>query len=321
VNTDLSIIIVAYHCRDDLARCLEALGAGAGDLRAETIVVDNASDDGTAEMVRERFPEVRLIANTTNRGFAAANNQGLAVASGRHILFLNPDTRPAEGALAVLVRTLDADADLGAVGPQLQNPDGSVQPSVRTDPTLAALLHQYTPLRLLRVLAPAYDRYKRRDLDFRSAADIDTLMGAALCVPRRVLDEVGPMDERFFVYYDDADLCLRIRQAGYRVRFEPAACIIHVGGVSAEHAASSVLYLRSLYRFLYKHHGRVRGCLMVNALRVGLWLREALQLLVEASAALVLLLVGRLDRARRRARRARRAVRYLCLDHWRTLFV
>jgi len=321
VKPDLSIIIVAYHCRDDLARSLASLRPSPASASTEIIVVDNASGDGTAEMVRERFPEVRLIPNAENRGFAAANNQGLAVASGRHVLFLNPDTRPAEGALAVLVRTLDADAGLGAVGPQLLNPDGSVQPSVRTDPTPAALLHQYTPLRLLRVLAPAYHRYKRRDFDFASAADVDTLMGAALCVPRRVLDEVGPMDERFFVYQDDADLCLRIRQAGYRVRFEPAARITHVGGVSAEHAASSVLYLRSLYRFLYKHHGRVKGWGMVNALRVGLWLREALQVLVEASAALVLLLVGRLDRARRRARRARRAVRYLCLDHWRTLFV
>ncbi|MFO8013082.1 MAG: glycosyltransferase family 2 protein [Phycisphaerae bacterium] len=321
MNPDLSIIIVAYHCCDDLARCLECLPAAAGDLATETIVVDNASGDGTVEMVRERFPEVHLIANAENRGFAAANNQGLAVSSGRHVLFLNPDTRPAEGALAVLVRTLDADAELGAVGPQLLNEDGSVQPSVRTDPTLASLLHQYTPLRLLRVLAPAYHRYKRRDMDFGSAADVDTLMGAALCVPRGVLDEVGPMDERFFVYHDDADLCLRIRQAGYRVRFEPAARITHVGGVSAGHAASGVLYLRSLYRFLYKHHGPLKGGLMVTAVRVGLFVREALQLPLSGLAALALLLAGRADRARRHGRRAVRALRHVCCDAWRTLFV
>jgi GT2 family glycosyltransferase len=321
VNPDLSIIIVAYHCRDDLARCLECIPAAGGDLEAETVVVDNASGDGTVEMVRERFPEVHLIANAENHGFAAANNQGLAVSSGRHVLFLNPDTRAEEGALAVLVRTLDADGGLGAVGPQLLNEDGSVQPSVRTDPTVAALLHQYTPLRLLRILAPAYHRYKRRDMGFRSAADVDTLMGAALCVPRRVLDEVGPMDERFFVYHDDADLCLRIRQAGYRVRFEPSARITHVGGVSAGHAASGVLYLRSLYRFLYKHHGPLKGALMVTAVRVGLFVREALQLPFSALAALALLLVGRTDRARRHGRRAVRALRHLCCDAWRTLFV
>jgi len=321
VNPDLSIIIVAYHCRDDLARCLGCVPAGAGGLRTETLVVDNASGDGTAGMVRERFPQVHLIANRTNRGFAAANNQALAVASGRHVLFLNPDTRPAEGALAVLVRTLDEDPGLGAVGPQLLNPDGSIQPSVRTDPTFAALLHQYTPLRLLRVLAPAYRRYKRRDLDFATAADVDTLMGAALCVPRRVLDEVGPMDERFFVYHEEADLCLRIRQARYRVRFEPAARVTHVGGVSAGRAAANVLYLRSLYRFLYKHHGRAKGWCMVNTLWAGLFLREALQLPFEALAAIALLLVGRTDRARRRGRRAGQALRYLCWDAWRTLFV
>ncbi|MEA3367743.1 MAG: glycosyltransferase, partial [Planctomycetota bacterium] len=117
MNPDLSIIIVAYHCRDDLARCLECVPAGAGGLRTETIVVDNASGDGTADMVRERFPQVHLIANRTNRGFAAANNQALAVSSGRHVLFLNPDTRPADGALVVLVRTLDEDP-----GPRRRRP-------------------------------------------------------------------------------------------------------------------------------------------------------------------------------------------------------
>jgi len=321
MTPDLSILIVGYRCRDDLARCLASLPDAADGIATEVVVVDNASGDGTAEMVRDRFPAVRLIANTENRGFAAANNQGLALTSGRHVLFLNPDTRPADGSLAVLVRTLDADAGLGACGPQLLNSDGSIQPSVRTDPTLAALLHQYTPLRVLRVLAPAYRRYKRRDLDFASAADVDTLMGAALCVPRRVLDEVGSMDERFFVYHEEADLCLRIRQAGYRIRFEPEAKVTHVGGVSSGQAAANVLYLRSLYRFLYKHHGRLKGCLMVTTLRTGLFLREALLMPVEALAALVLLMVGRPERARRRARRAWQACRYLCLDAWRTLFV
>ena len=321
MSTDLSILIVAWRCRDDLAHCLASLPAAVGDLESETVVVDNASGDGTAEMVRERFPAVHLIANTGNRGFAAANNQALAVATGRHVLYLNPDTRPEAGSLAVLVRTLDADEGLGAAGPQLRGADGEIQPSVRTDPTFAALLHQYTPLRLLRIVGPAYRRYKRRDMDFTVAADVDTLMGAALCVPRRVLDEVGPMDERFFVYHEEADLCLRIRQAGYRVRFEPAARVTHVGGVSSAQAAAGVLYLRNLYRFLYKHHGPLKGALMVTALRVGLFLREALQVPMQGLAAGGYLLVGRVDRARRRGRRAAQAVRYLCCDAWRTLFV
>ncbi len=321
MDPDLSVIIVAYRCRDDLARCLESVRTGAASLSAEVIVVENASGDGTAEMVRERFPEVHLIANRENRGFAAACNQGLAVASGRHVLFLNPDTRPAEGSLPTLVETLDRHPDVGACGPQLRGTDGAIQPSVRTDPTLAALLHQFTPLRLLRLLAPAYRRYKRRDMDFRSPADVDTVMGAALCVPRRVLDEVGPMDERYFVYHEEADLCLRIRRAGYRVRFEPAARVVHVGGVSAGHAAANVLYLRSLYRFLYKHHGRLKGGLMVAALRAGLYLREAMQLPAQALAAGAMLAVGQVDRAGRRGRRAWRALRYLGCDAWRTLFV
>ncbi len=313
---DLSVIIVAYNCADELAACLESLAAGHDDLEHETIVVDNASPDGTADRIREAFPDVALLANRTNRGFAAANNQGLALSSGRNVLFLNPDTVVRGGALAVLVRTLDGDDTVGACGPQLRNPDGSIQPSVRSDPTFASLLHQYTPLRMLRVFRPAYRRYKRADLDFETACDVDTVMGAALSVRRRVLAEVGPMDERFFVYHEEADLCLRIRQAGYRVRFEPAATITHTGGVSAATTIASAYLLRSLFRFLYKHHGRLRGWAMVQTLRFGILVREVLQLLGSAGAATGLALVGQTERAARRRARAATAARFLARDWW-----
>ena len=353
---DLSVIIVAYRCRDVLAECLKSLGPERGTaspergeaapaptesaltaagqvedspwretrrarsedarLAVEIIVVDNASGDGTAQMVRERFPPVHLIANASNRGFAAANNQGLAVASGRHVLFLNPDTLVHPGALAAMVGTLDADEKIGACGPQLLNADGSIQPSARRFPDYGALLHQYTPLRLLRLCRGAYRRYKMADFDFSSAADVDSLMGAAMCVPRRVLEKVGAFDERFFVYLEEVDLCRRIREAGYRVRFEPAGRITHLGGVSAASATASLFFCRSLFRYIRKYHGPATGLGMVFFLRLGMFVREGMLMIVDLAAAGMLALVGRTERARRRMASARSAARFVFRDGW-----
>jgi GT2 family glycosyltransferase len=188
---DLSVIIVSMNCRGELSECLASVDRARSGLAVEVFVVDNASRDGAAAMVAERFPQVRLVANQRNRGFAAANNQAVAMATGRNVLFLNPDTVVKPGALETLVRVLDGDTGVGVCAPQLLNADGSVQESSRREPTFAALLHQYTPLRLLRFLKPAYRRYKMSDFDFQTAVDVQIVMGAAFCVPARVLAQVG----------------------------------------------------------------------------------------------------------------------------------
>jgi hypothetical protein len=314
---DLSIIVVAYNCSKELADCLASLRPEVGGPTREFLVVDNASRDGTAQMVRERFAWVRLIANDRNRGFAAANNQGLAIASGRHILFLNPDTVVHDDALAVLVRTLEGDASLGACGPQLLNADGSIQPSVRRFPTFAALAHQYTPLRALRVLKGAYRRYKMADFNFTTAADVDVLMGAAICVPAGVLAEVGVFDERFFVYFEEMDLCRRIHDAGRRIRFEPAARITHVGGVSAATATANLFFCRSLLKYIRKHNGCLKAFAMIAMLWPGMFLREAILLVTNLVAALALAIAGRAERSVRRLARAKSAARFVCCDGWR----
>jgi hypothetical protein len=329
---DLSVIIVSYRCRDVLAGCLKSLepqSAGAATQRRpeaagewpaiETIVVDNASGDGTLEMVRREFPSVRLIANDANRGFAAANNQGLAAASGRHVLFLNPDTIVQAGALAALVGILDGDEAIGACGPQVLNSDGSVQPSARAFPGYGALLHQYTPLRLLRIFRDDYRRYKMADFDFLTAADVDSLMGAALCVRRRVIDKVGNFDERFFVYLEEVDLCRRIREAGYRVRFDPAGRVVHLGGVSAAAATANLFFCRSLFRYIRKYHSPVAGAAMVHVLRLGMWIREAGMLVGNLAAAAGLAVIGRTDGAQRRWAAARSAARFVARDSWASM--
>ncbi|MBM4018144.1 MAG: glycosyltransferase family 2 protein [Planctomycetes bacterium] len=320
MRPDLSVIIVSFNCRRELAACLESLRAGAGRLTIEAIVVDNASRDGSAEMVTREFHPVRLIANKANRGFAAANNQGAVLASGRCILFLNPDTVAGPGALETLVRTLDGDTSIGVCGPQLLSADGTVQPSARREPTFAALLHQYTPARLLRLFKGAYERYKLADFDFRTAADVDVVMGAAFCVPERVLAQVGVLDERFFVYFEEMDFCRRARQAGYRVRFEPAAQMTHIGGVSAATAASNLFFCRSLLRYIRKHNGPVKGRLMAAVLWLGMFNREALMLVGNLAAAAALVAAWQTERARRRLARARAAARFLFRDGWAALF-
>jgi hypothetical protein len=320
MRPDLSVIIVSFNCRGELAACLDSLPAGAGGLALETIVVDNASRDGAARMVAERFPQVRLVANERNRGFAAANNQGLALASGRCVLFLNPDTVVRPGALETLVRTLDGDPGIGICAPQLLDADGTIQPSLRREPTFAALLHQYTPLRVLRVFKGAYRRYKMEDFDFGSAADVEVVMGAAFCVPQGVLEQVGRLDERFFVYFEEMDFCRRVREAGCRVRFQPAAQITHIGGVSAASATSNLFFCRSLFRYLRKHNGPLKGRAMVWVLRLGMFLRETMLLVGNLAAALGLGLLLRPDRARRRLARARSAARFVFRDGWLTLF-
>jgi hypothetical protein len=317
---DLSIIIVSWNCRDELAACLVSIAPERHGVALETVVVDNASRDGAAEMVREKFPGVALIANVVNRGFAAANNQGIAATGGRNVLLLNPDTVVHDRALETFVRTLDGDGAIGACGAKLLNADGTVQTSVRTFPSFAALFYQYTPLRMFGVGKRAYRRYKSRDFGFDRPADVDSLMGAALCVPRRVLDQLGGLDERFFVYFEEVDLCRRIRDAGLRNRFVPEAVVTHLGGVSAGGQSAASLFLcRSMFRYLRKHESAAKLAFGLPVLWLGMMVRELSQLVGNSLAASVLQLAGDRDRSRRRRRRARSAVRFLFCDAWRVL--
>ncbi|MBU0702731.1 MAG: glycosyltransferase family 2 protein, partial [Chloroflexi bacterium] len=193
---DLSIVIVNWNVRDLLRRCLHSILASykLQVTSLHIIVVDNGSSDGSVEMVRSEFPIVHVIANAENRGFPAANNQGLAVAQGRYILLLNPDTEIVGDALATLVAFADAHPDVGMVGPQLLNTDSSVQSSRRRFPTLATgflestWLERYAPRRLL-------ERYEFLDQPDDVAQDVDWLYGAALMARREAVEQVGPMDE------------------------------------------------------------------------------------------------------------------------------
>ncbi len=225
-------------------------------MQLETIVVDNGSTDGSVAMVRQDFPHIHLIANENNRGFPAANNQGIAVATGRYVLLLNPDTEVVGAALPTLVSFADAHPDVGIVGPQLLNPDGTVQSSRRRFPTLWTALFESTwlephaPHRLL-------ERYYALDEPDDVAQDVDWVTGAAMLARQEAVDEVGPLDEGFFMYSEELDLCRRMRDAGWGVVYLPTAQIIHHMGKSSEQVvvARHIHFQTSKVRYFRKHHG------------------------------------------------------------------
>jgi len=264
----------------------------------EVIVVDNASTDGSVEMVREEFSDVHLIANAQNRGFPAANNQGVAVAQGRYVLLLNPDTEVLGDALATMVAFADAHPDVGVLGPQLLDPDGSVQSSRRRFPTLltaffeSTWLQPYAPRRLL-------ERYYALDRSDDATQDVDWVKGAALMARREAIEQVGPMDEGFFMYSEELDWCRRFREAGWRVVYLPSARIIHHEGKSSEQvvAAKHIYFQSSKVRYFRQVHGRV----IAEVLRLFLLGNYAWQLGLEGAKWLV---------GRKRSLRAQRIAAY-----------
>lgn len=269
---DVSVIVVSWNVGGWLARCLASVREALRGLRGEIIVVDNASTDGTPEWVREAFPEVRLLVNPVNRGFPAANNQGMAIARGRYFFLLNPDTEVLGPALADLVAYADAYPDVGVVGPQLLNPDGTVQSSRRRFPTFWTALFESTwwqpwaPPRILR-------HYYVLDRPDDAVQEVDWVTGAAMLVRREVVERVGPMDEGFFMYAEELDWCRRIRGAGWRVVYYPLAKVIHYGGRSSGQvpALQHLAFQRSKIRYWRKHHGRGAAALL-GAFLIGQYL-------------------------------------------------
>jgi N-acetylglucosaminyl-diphospho-decaprenol L-rhamnosyltransferase len=271
-TVDVSVIIVNWNTRELLRDCLASLYDTAGAVRVETIVVDNASTDGSAEMVRRSFPQARLLVNRRNMGFAAANNQGLAIAHSRYALLLNSDTVVLPGALAAMARYMDAHPCVGALGPRLLNADRSLQSSARDFPrpgptALAVLEVDHWPL--ADGLARRYER--RTSLhgsDHRRTREVDWLMGACLLLRRDAIARVGGLDEGYFFFAEEMDLCYRLRQLGWRVVFLAAAEIVHLGGQSSARvpAARVVWHYAGLLRFYQRHYTRAAQVILRGAI-------------------------------------------------------
>ncbi|OQA45471.1 MAG: N-acetylglucosaminyl-diphospho-decaprenol L-rhamnosyltransferase [Chloroflexi bacterium ADurb.Bin325] len=275
---DLSIVIVNWNTRDLLASCLESIrGSGfqfsasgqqssTSDLRSEIIVVDNASSDGSTTLVRERFPGVQLIENAANVGFARANNQAIALAQGRYVLLLNSDTVVHPGALAALVGFMDAHPAAGACGPRLLNADGTLQPAAH--PMLTPGRELWRLLFLERLYPRA--TYPMHRWDTVTPRRVEVIKGACLLLRRAALDQIGLLDESYFMYTEEVDLCYRLAEAGWELWYVPIAEIVHFGGSSTRQAHEDmyVQLYRSKIQFYRKFGGEQRVAQFKRGLRL-----------------------------------------------------
>jgi N-acetylglucosaminyl-diphospho-decaprenol L-rhamnosyltransferase len=261
---DLSIVILNWNVRDLLERCLASLRSDHYTL--EIIVVDNASHDDSVAMVREKYPQATLIANSVNRGFTGGNNQGIAAAHGRYVMVLNPDTEVLGDALDGLVAYLDDHPDVGALGPQLLNPDRSIQSSRRRFPTLTTAFFEST---WLQGVAPRgiLTHYYMDDVSPDHTHEVDWLNGACTVFRREAFDRVGVYDaQNFFMYSEELDLCRRVKEAGWKIVYLPEAQVIHYVGKSSDQAVAArhIYFQTSKVHYFRKWHGAIQA----NLLRV-----------------------------------------------------
>ena len=290
---DVSVVVVTYNVREFLDQALRSVERASAGLAVETFVVDNDSADGSAAMVAERFPGVRLIANEENVGFAVANNQALREARGRHVLVLNPDTILQEDTLRTLVAFMDGRPDAGAVGCRILNPDGTFAPeSRRAFPTPAVAFYRISGLGRLFPKSPTFGRYNLTHLPVDEVCEVDALSGSCMMVRREAMwggaegygmgrggegwaeeatsDEsahpsiphppslpgaAGLFDEAFFMYGEDLDWCYRIQRAGWRIYYTPETQIVHYKGESTKKGDLRyvVLFYGAMLRFVEKH--------------------------------------------------------------------
>lgn len=260
----LAIVIVSFNCREPLRQCLSGLRAG-GTL-SRVVVIDNASTDGTVEMIRHDFSSALLVANAENRGFAAACNQGIRATAEDFVLLLNPDTLPEANELDTLLQTMIDQPAIGACGPRLLNPDGTLQRSCRKFPTLGVMVCAE-----LGWPGP----YRMNGWAHDTTREVDQLMGSCLLLRRAALEQIGLLDERFFLYFEEVDLCWRLKHAGWRVLFVSQASVVHLGGQSsaADRSATVRHRYRSLFEFYRKHFSPWQLPVLRCAVQLGALLR------------------------------------------------
>ena len=263
---DLAIVIVSYNVAPLLRRCLETLLASEGEFTYEICVVDNCSSDGSVKMVRESFPEarfpIRIIANEENVGYPAANNQGLLAlgvegpSPPRYCLLLNPDTEVPPDALGRFIDYMDRNVEVGVVGPRLVLPDGRLDLACRRGfDSMSALVYRMVGLSTLFPRSPRFARYNMTFLDENQMAEVDAVVGAFMLVRTEAIEEVGLLDDRFWMYGEDLDWAKRIKDAGWRVIYNPEVTVLHVKRASSQQNPRARLeFYRAMLIFYYKHY-------------------------------------------------------------------
>lgn len=281
---DVSIIIVNWNTKKLLYNCISSIYEHTGSVDCEIIVVDNASEDGSAEMIKTNYPGVILIENCENKGFAAGNNLGISIATGRYILLLNSDTLILNKAIEKAVSFADSNSTAAVIGCRVLNPDKTLQHTCFMFPSIVNLVFATTYLYKIfprnRLLGRERMTWWSRD-DVR---EVDVVSGCFMLVRQKAIEQVGVMDERFFMYGEETDWCFRFKQADWRIFLTPNAEIIHLGGASSKQAKLDMtLQLRgSILLFFEKHRSKLSyrlACLLMSLfffLRVPYWLAQAI---------------------------------------------
>ena len=254
---DLSTIIVNYRSRDALLECLASLGDAAPGLETETLVIDNDSRDDAAAVVAREFPATRWIENAENVGYARAVNQGVRATSGRYVLVMNPDCELRPGSARRLVDYLEGHPQTAIAAPRILNPDGSLEYSARSFPDhFTFLFNRYSLLSRLFPGNPWTRRYLLSDWDHASVREVDWVSGACMVVRRAAVDDVGAMDEAFFMFNEDVDWCRRMKLAGWAVSYVPDAVCVHHIGASRRRTSARVILARhrGMVHYFHKHH-------------------------------------------------------------------
>ena len=256
---ELSIIIVNYHHSHFLRDCLESVGLTVQKIQFEVIVVDNSSKDLGLISVLNQFPEIRLIDNSTNLGFACANNQGAKIAKGDFLLFINPDTTMKEGAIETMLGHLRSDPSVGIIGPKVLNPNGTIQYSCRKFPTIwSGLFNRYS---LMTHFFPnnRHSRdYLMSDYDHNSACSVDWVSGCCMMIPASVFRKANGFDENYFLFIEDIDLCQTMKKEGYRVYYFPSSQILHrISSSNARIAPQTIIKRHKGMIYYYKKHNKM----------------------------------------------------------------
>lgn len=274
----LSIVIVTWNGKRYALECLEALHRYESAISPEIIVVDNGSSDGTPAAIRERFPDVRVIENEANFGFAKANNIGMAVSRGKYVCLVNSDVVIPPGCFEKMIEFMDANSDVGLLGPRMLSPTGGIGASVMRLPTVWNTLCCALGLHRIASESKLLGGFEMAGYPYNTIDDVEVLTGWFWMIPRAALQQVGGLDERFFMYGEDIDWCQRFHEAGWRVVFFPNAEALHYGAASSGEAPTRfyVEMRRANLQYFRKHHGRLGAV----GYQLAIWIHELVRVAV-----------------------------------------
>jgi len=277
---NISFIIVTWNSSRDITNCLNSVFSQKLD-NIEVIIIDNASQDDTIELLQKRSEKLTLICNNRNLGFAWAVNQGLSAAAGKYLVILNPDTVIQPDAVKKMLLLMDSDLKIGALGPQLLNTDGTIQPSCREFPRPVHLFYEFSGLSKIFPRHHKFGSWRMGYFDHQSSREVDQPMGACLMVRKSAIEQIGQMDAANFpMFFNEVDWCFRLRQRGWKIVFSPEARVVHLQGVSIKKArlAMTISSHRSLAAFFGKHYpGKASTFLAKLALLIALPFRLSFQ--------------------------------------------